>query len=358
MNDSPTNSHSLPFLTLQSHANLWKLYTGEEEYKSSFKDKYHRFLFSLSQNRNVFNPAVSQFLVEKGLKPFYPKNKKFAVCLTHDIDILYFTRRRLLYESSLAFRQKKPLRAARIVLNRMQKKFNPLWNFKKIISLEKKYEASSTFFFLALEKKEEDFNFDIRNLKDEFRDIIQAGHEVGLHAGHEASTDIRKMKQQKSRIEEIINMPVSGCRNHFLRFQIPGTWELLSQAGFKYDSTFGYADCVGFRNGMCHPFKPYHLITGNFIDILEIPLIIMDDTFLSYMHFDYKAALKMSKDLIDKVAELKGTITILWHNSNMLDKQLQLYEELLSYCQEREAWMTSGENIRDWWEKHQFLTYS
>ena len=98
---------------------------------------------------------------------------------------------------------------------------------------------------------------------------------------------------------------------------MPTTWELLRTAGFKYDTTFGYADCVGFRNGMCHPFQPFNLNTDQYIDIWEIPLTIMDKTLLSYMELDMATSWEITKRLIDTTEELGGVITVLWHNTSM-----------------------------------------
>ena len=42
-----------------------------------------------------------------------------------------------------------------------------------------------------------------------------------------------------------------------------------------------------FRNGMCHPFRPFNLQTGKAVDIIEIPQVIMDDSlFDTYMRLD------------------------------------------------------------------------
>ena len=104
--------------------------------------------------------------------------------------------------------------------------------------------------------------------------------------------------EKKQRLEKVLGKKVIGYRNHYLRFKVPDTWELLSKAGFKYDTTFGYADCAGFRNGVCHPFRPYNINTGKQIDILEIPLIIMDRTLLrDYMRLDVKKAWELIKNL-------------------------------------------------------------
>jgi len=85
------------------------------------------------------------------------------------------------------------------------------------------------------------------------------------------------------KLEKVLGKKIVGYRNHYLKFKVPETWGLPKEAGFKYDTTLGYADCVGFRNGMCHPFKPFDLNINSYINILEIPLIIMDRTLFDYM---------------------------------------------------------------------------
>ena len=74
---------------LKTKEELWDLFTKKEEYNSIFSDKYDRFPYYLSNHRDVFDPIVSRFLIENGLCPEYPDGKKFAVCLTHDIDVVY-----------------------------------------------------------------------------------------------------------------------------------------------------------------------------------------------------------------------------------------------------------------------------
>lgn len=67
--------------------------------------------------------------------------------------------------------------------------------------------------------------------------------------GTSLTTALKILKKKKRRLEEVLGKKVVGYRNHYLRFRVPDTWELLSKAGFKYDTTFGYSDCAGFRNG-------------------------------------------------------------------------------------------------------------
>lgn len=336
---------------------LWDIYTRSEEYESEFRDSYGRFPACMSNNANIFKPLVSEFLFDSGLKAVYPGNKTFAVNLTHDIDIVNYSGLKIPYEAAMALSRGKIGRTGRVLLNKFSRTLNPIWNFDRILKLERQFEARSSFYFLALEKGETDFNFRPDQVKDVFKDLIDAGCEVGLHGGHQAYNNPDVLKREKERLEKAVGKEITGYRSHYLRFEVPTTWEILSDAGFQYDTTFGFADCVGFRNGMCHPYKPFNRTTEKLIDILEIPLIIMDCTFDFYMRFDLEQAWKLTCRLIDRVAELHGVMTILWHNTYFLDEQYDFYKKILSYCSEKNAWMTSGDEIHRWWTEHNFIEY-
>ena len=45
--------------------------------------------------------------------------------------------------------------------------------------------------------------------------------------------------------------------------------------------------CAGFRNGMCHLSNHITLTQEKKLNILEIPLTIMDTTLFSLMHLDF-----------------------------------------------------------------------
>ncbi|HHV24334.1 MAG TPA: hypothetical protein GXX65_07295 [Methanosarcina sp.] len=74
---------------MEQDEELRELFTKKEEYGPIRLDRYGRFSYYLSSQRNVFEPEVSNFLIKEGLNPEYPEGRKFAVCLTHDINFVY-----------------------------------------------------------------------------------------------------------------------------------------------------------------------------------------------------------------------------------------------------------------------------
>jgi peptidoglycan/xylan/chitin deacetylase (PgdA/CDA1 family) len=219
---------------------------------------------------------------------------------------------------------------------------------REIMALEAEYGARSSFYFLAVEPNDPDRTYNIMDVKDDLRHVQTSGWEVGLHGSQGAHADLAMMIKEKGKVEAALGAPISGYRNHFLRFSVPLTWRLLQKAGFEYDTTLGYADCAGFRNGMCHPFKPFDLEAGTTIDIVEFPLMIMDASlFYNHMRLDAATAWDLVKSTIDTVEKLNGTLTILWHNTYMRGEHLKVYTKILDYCRERKAWMPTGKDLRD-----------
>ncbi len=330
---------------LQQDQDIWDLFTRKEEYTNPLRDKYGRFPYYASRNRDIFEPRASQYLVEHGYQVNYPDDAPFAVCLTHDIDAIYQSIASKGLNAYRLFKQGNTPDALKKI-SQMRSRKLPLVNFSSIMDLEEKYGAKSTFFFMAENPGDQDYSYDIGTIEAEIGEITDRGWEIGLHGGHTVYLNANEMREKRERLEKVTRKPVIGYRNHYLRFRVPETWEYLSKAGFKYDTTLGYADCAGFRNGMCHPFRPINLNTGREIDIVEIPLIVMDGTLdQTYMRFDSKGKWEFVKMLIDRVAACHGVFTLLWHNTYMEGENLGLYEKILGYCKEKKAWMTSGIEI-------------
>lgn len=339
---------------LKQKAEIWDLFTRKEEYHPNKLDEHGRFFFSEDNLRNASIPEVSRYLVENGMKVEFPENKAFAVCLTHDMDDIYPPLSHSLMSSvsclkSLDFRGF----ATSFLWKFKGHEYSPYINFSEIMDLEEDFGAKSSFYFIASREDPVRFRYDIEDLENRLGEISDRGWEAGLHGGYYSYDNFESLKSEKERLEKVLGKKVLGFRNHYLRFKTPETWELLADAGFGYDSTFGYSESVGFRNGMCHPFKPYNLKKESEINILEIPLTVMDVA-LFKASGSFEEAWRCTKDLIDTTARFNGVITLLWHNfvfgCGFRKDWVKLYKKTLQYCSDRGAWITSGEEIYRWWE--------
>lgn len=341
---------------IRQNEELWDLYTRKEEYSHQQLDEHGRFIYAHSTHQDILEPRVSQYLLKKGYEIEYPDQKQFAVCLTHDVDEIYPPLNHTLLSSWTCIKDMnlKGLKD-QLFWKFHGKKRSPYCNFQEIMNLEEKYSARSSFYFLATDADIRRFRYNIEDLEEELGRITDRGWEVGLHGGYYAFNDLDTIVREKKRLEQVLGKVVTGYRNHYLRFRVPDSWEKLVRAGFKYDTTLGYPETVGFRNGMCHPFRPYNLFTDIEVDILEIPLIIMDATLINSVS-SYKDAWQMAKRIIDTVESCHGILTLNWHtngfNCPFRVSGSKLYETILAYCYKRDAWMDSAQNLINGWNEN------
>lgn len=340
------------FDRLRTDSELWNRYLNRSEYES---DQSGRSIYSSSPSFDTTIPNVSDKLLDSGFDPGYPDGKDFALCLTHDIDVLSYAGLRWPYRFVQAVAGGRLRHAGRIALSKFSQAQNPLWNFEQIMEMEKKYDARSSFYFLALKKGELDFQYDIGDCKDVLIELDRSGWEVGLHGGHTAFNDPDQMRREKDRLETALGKPINGYRNHYLKFNIPQSWNYLKSTGFSHDSTIGYPDMIGFRNGMCHPYYPFDDVSQKYIDLLEIPLAIMDATLEYYLKFDTETAWTKIKSVINITRARRGVVTILWHNNYFSGSWGELYERILEYGQDQNGWLTSSGQINNWYRKQNYF---
>jgi len=336
---------------LKSCPHLLDRFLLQEEYEKPVKDMHGRIPYWASQQREIFHPSVSEYLYQIGhITPIYPQNNEFALCVTHDIDLIFKSIGQKMMDS-LESLLRKDLSSFLYELLSFPNPKNPFYNFEEILLLEKEYGVRSTWFFQALEPGEPEFRYRLTDVSEAIKLITDAGGEIGLHGGFGTSENFELVEREKKRLEKILGKRVTGYRSHYLKFSVPHSWNILSEAGFEYDSTLGYTDCIGFRNGMCHPFKPINLKNQEYIDIIEIPLHVMEmSLFQHYMRLNIDEAFKLIREMIDAVHSCGGVFVVNWHNTGLLkeSKERILFEKILGYCEENKAWMARADEIVKW----------
>src|SRR4030042_4755164 len=118
---------------LINNPEYWDLFTKKEEYNTKRYDEHKRFRFSDSKYRNVLNPSVSKYLIEKGYSVEYPDNKKFAVALTHDVDDIYVKNKHIFWSLLNLPKNRDFSMIYHLMLGKINKRKTPYLNFKKII---------------------------------------------------------------------------------------------------------------------------------------------------------------------------------------------------------------------------------
>lgn len=322
----------------------WDVLRAEWEQRVAPRDAWDRVPSTASLHGSVLDPSVSQRLHELGFRPTYPNGCTFAVCLSHDVDVLITSQREMF---GTLRRGRIPL-TSRNVARILSRGVDPRWDLEGILKMEQDLGVPSSFYFLALEPGDEDFNFSVAEIGDQLRMVRLADNEIGLHGGHAAYNNAAVIAREKRRLETALEGTVSGYRNHYLRFRTPDTWRLLQQQGFQYDTTFGYSDSIGFRNGMCYPFRPIDPATGAFMDIVELPLAVMDISLFDHMKLAHTEALQVWQQTLDKVKACNGLFTLLWHNTYPT-VPLAVYGDLVARLRDQGAWFATGQSMIEHW---------
>jgi hypothetical protein len=232
---------------------------------------------------------------------------------------------------------------------------HPYSDLKSIAQKEEERGGHSTFFVLNSPKDHTGAGYPIKDIAGQLDEVRRIGSEIGLHGSYDAGQSVRKILEEKEGIERVIGVKVVGYRNHFLRFQVPASFENLEAAGIKYDSTMGFADGYGFRNGMVHPYHP-SLGEKKRSNVLELPLAIMDCALYSYMGLTTGQGKGICDDLTRQTKELHGALVLLWHNTSFSDPRFKgwgdLYWNILDRVKEDGGWLCNGSELAAWWEKH------
>lgn len=336
------NRGKVDFLTTIFYlVNCLQEYTTKEDQK----DHLGRFLYEKSWQKqynsiedNVVLNLIEQFISENNIQKTQDFQSKIFV--SHDIDSVNgsfmqdgfwaIKRGRLDIVLSLIIKE---------VFNRKE------WrNIDQIIKLNSEFDIKSTFFWLVNKGVGTD---NIRNadyLIDNQRGLISTVHKNssfnGLHKS--CSTDSINQELQKLPSEVTIN------RHHFLNFKLPELFNQVEESKLNFDSSLGFAERYGFRNGFAMPFIPYNIEQDKPYSFVEMPLMVMDGSFQKYLKIPMHETANIAISFFEK-HKYNSYLSFLWHNTHFTNYKYKGYKEeyikIIKYLYESNFEFVSPEEI-------------
>ncbi len=256
------------------------------------------------------------------------------VALTHDVDRIKKTYQYFTHTVKAA--KRKYWAGVKYHAASFSERNRVYWNFDDIIEIENKFNVKSTFYFLHETlpfRLFDSFNWPLslgryclseEKVVEIIRSLHKGGWEIGLHGSFNSYKSLDLLKKEKALLEKILGHPVNGIRQHWLNLN-DETWQLQKQAGFIYDTSWGYNEHLGFRDNKVRPFAPFN------DSFMVYPMPIMDATYMKA-----KNRLDELKKLIELVVSNNSILVVNWHSNNYHEKEFPGYKdayiEVIDYC--------------------------
>lgn len=157
------------------------------------------------------------------------------------------------------------------------------------------------------------YNLSKSTLTKRLREISKKGWQIGLHPSFNTWMDAAKTEKERLNVEAALNISVTQCRQHWLRFSWQKTWKAQQTGGLFSDTTLGFNDRPGFRNGTALSFHPWDFNTNAPMKLKAIPLVLMDSHLFDYVQFTEADRAAEVKRWIDEIQMVHGTASLLWH---------------------------------------------
>jgi hypothetical protein len=321
----------------------------------SDRDPHGRFRAAWSW-LDPLDPPLERLRAKLGIEPPRWDGARFAVALTHDVDAPW--RWTPIGIRGAAARVKSDLLHARLrsavrgvrglagaPVHRVRGT-DPNWRFREIVTRSKQHGATgATFFLLAAHRDPHDgaapevYERLRPRLVDE---LAEAQAEIGLHASYTAADDASQIEREL-RVLRGLGARVTGNRYHYLRVDPHRNLRDVERADLRYDTTLGFPDALGFRAGIARPFRPWDIDRDAPMDLVEIPLAVMDVTLAEprYLGLSARRAWPRLERLLDWAAADGAAFAILWHPDRFDPPTAagwdRLYYRLLDAIRERDG---------------------
>lgn len=354
------NSHL--HLNIDIFGSIFFMLSRYEEAVKMDKDQYERFPASASlayQEGFLDRPIVNEYLeiLWACIKQLWPMLKRkpyrFKMGVSCDIDHPYQSSvnnpyKQLKHIAGDLITRKNPLLAINSSINYFTTKLG-YYNFDSyynnlnwIMDVNEQAGNKVAFYFMAGQtdkNKDMGYSLDEPLIRKLMVYIDKRGHEIGLHPSYHTYKNKKQLCVEADNLRRVLKevgiyQEFIGGRQHYLRWETPGTARNWEEAGLCYDSTLGFADQVGFRSGTCYEYPLYDLDKREMLFITEKPLIVMEGTLLESVYngiTSQNEVLKVISKLVDNVKLYQGDFNILWHNS-YLDKcwYKNCYKEIIN----------------------------
>lgn len=308
--------------------------TRWEEYIDNDRDIHKRFKYTNSIAKKfglIHRPVVNEYVeflwnllrsLDSTLKR---KEWKYTPVITHDIDAPLRLLDLRMFRNSFfrnLIKRKNITNALRDIpvylLNKINQSLDLGNTYDLLMDASESIGVKSNFFFINSAKTKYDPGYDNKSklLQNIFKKIKDRGHIIGIHSSYYSVENEINWRNEYKELCGLTGIEIKNGRHHYLRFNVPFTWQIWNDNGLDKDHTLGFAEKEGFRCGTCYSYSVYNFLTRKKLKLKESPLIFMEVSVTEYQKLDSPTQFeKKLKDMVNKVKKYNGEFVFLYHNS-------------------------------------------
>lgn len=191
---------------------------------------------------------------------------------------------------------------------------DPFSTFDYQNGLQEKYGYQTIYFalFAAISKYDRSLSMQSLRLHRHLKSLNDFC-DMGIHPSYRSNSDIKIAQEEHKYLEEVLNRTITKSRQHFLKMRFPQTYRNLLDMDIADEYSMGYADEVGFRAGICMPFRFYDLEYEVETPLVIHPFPFMDGTFIYYQNKNKEEAWSEILNMIDVYKKYNGEFIPIWH---------------------------------------------
>jgi hypothetical protein len=344
-----TQSADFPFDIFAASFYLLSRY---EEYLPHQKDMYGRYAHenSLAFNEGFLNMPLINIWVKdfvlviqnkfpeftsRWLSGHHPRaiGSPFTIIPTYDIDIAYCYKHKGFARSIGGFLKSPSLERISVLCGL---KKDPFDIYDCLNALHEKFACKPIYFFLvAAQNSRYDKNILPGNkamwqlVNDHARKYT-----IGLHPSWQSGDEKSLLKKEKEQLELMSEKNITSSRQHYIRFNLPGGYRNLLEAGFTDDYSMGYGSINGFRASVASSFNWFDLEKNEGTGLRIHPFCYMEANSYYEQKLNVDKAFEELMHYFTICKEVNGTLITIWHNHMLGTDKLfkgwgEMYEKFL-----------------------------
>jgi peptidoglycan/xylan/chitin deacetylase (PgdA/CDA1 family) len=361
---------------------LAALLVRDEERVNSHRDAWGcwEYAFSDSHHRGtLLVPEIDQWVQAQRRagfagEPLWPSGRPFALAVSHDVDDLsrHITANQWARQAAIRLRGDVKSAITTLPVSLWQaRSIRPTPSLadslEKALSIEAEFRISASWFFTVWPVTPSSpydcvyglgdpcqFRGRPTTIAELMRRVAAEGHDVGLHGSYGSALHDGALAAEKRVLETALGKPIVSTRQHWLHWRVDKTPRLQAEAGLKVDGTLGFNGSAGFRAGTSLPHPLWDDERSQMLDILELPLTVMDVGLFrpGAMGLDLALAKRVVGQITARVATAGGVLSLLIHPSHLVDPKVEaLMRWTISHCLEQGAWTANHAQIRHHWDE-------